>query len=383
MITGTAAGSLLLLVWMASASAGEASPLTPARHAHGDLATPARQALLEVAERALAAGEVELASSTLETAAGLAHAADTELLQIRTMMQAGGYRQAANYAAHTAGIHLDEMLAPALYAWLLELGGQGQHARRMLTEAMARAPANAVATEVHALLDDPTRPLPAMLFKAPHRFAPYAAQVAGPPPPQDVALAANGTLWDNGRRALVPIGVVAGAGRIWVRNGLGQTTSATRARDLPTVGLSVLTLAAPLSPGPVTWAARDAFAGSPGFVVAYPAVASGAPPLWPRLVPGFLGSASATSESRRLGIALPAGPRGGPVFDKFGQVVGISLAMIDGDSCLTVSQIRRALGEAEAALEPLSPTPRVTALDEGYEHALYAALQVIVTPSAR
>jgi len=74
-----------------------------------------------------------------------------------------------------------------------------------------------------------------------------------------------------------------------------------------------------------------------------------------------------------LAIELPPGPRGGPVFDGFGRLVGLAVAGSPGrDRLLPVSVLEKYLGEAP----PAAPPQRV-AVDEIYERALGIALQVI------
>ena len=78
-----------------------------------------RAALLDAAEAALARGDTEAALAGFERAAGMLHAPDTEMGLVRSQMQAGQYRRALAFAAHTAGAHLEAPAASALYAWLL------------------------------------------------------------------------------------------------------------------------------------------------------------------------------------------------------------------------------------------------------------------------
>ncbi|MDB5929441.1 MAG: hypothetical protein JWR60_1148 [Polaromonas sp.] len=134
-------------------------------------------------------------------------------------------------------------------------------------------------------------------------------------------------------------------------------------------------------------AARDAFAGSPGFAVEY-IPSPDALPAWPVLRSGFLGSASADADAQLLGIDLPAGPRGGPVFDGTGQLIGLALpGGAGGDRLVTVSQLRKALASAGKADQPASPHAPVPAgpkprasVDQVYEDSLKTSLQVITAP---
>ena len=58
------------------------------------------------------------------------HAPDTEAAQVRAHMQAGDYRRALAFGAHAASAHRRDWPAgTALYAWLLQAGGQAAAAR--------------------------------------------------------------------------------------------------------------------------------------------------------------------------------------------------------------------------------------------------------------
>ena len=94
-----------------------------------------REALLAQAERELARGDAASAIGVLDRAAMMLHAADTEMALVRAYLQAGEYRRALAFCAHTAGAHRETAEPSALYAWLLHLGGQSAFARRTLAEA--------------------------------------------------------------------------------------------------------------------------------------------------------------------------------------------------------------------------------------------------------
>ena len=157
--------------------------------------------------------------------------------------------------------------------------------------------------------------------------------------------------------------------------------------------MTLLRLQEPLPAGATALAPRDPFAGSPGFVIGYPAAADSAP-AWPTLREGFLGAADGRQGLRKLGIAWPSALHGGPVFDAAGRLAGVSLrgaaqgaAAPDpqGASMLPVSMFR-ALAQASSDLlpEPREPPANAAALpgriaaDAVYEQALRVALQVIV-----
>ena len=334
-----------------------------------------RLALLSEAEQALSSGDVDRASGALESAAQMAHSADTELLQVRAMMQAGRYSQAAAFAAHTAGDHHEGLTPVALYAWLLVLGGQEDIGRRRLEEALHDSPSEPIALDVQRLIADPSVVMPPELFEAPHRFAPYAVILAGNPPSPTAIVAGNGVLWSESL-VLVSAPVALQAKRLWVRNALGQTVPVRNAHSLPSVGLIALDLQAPLAVGDTEHASAAPFAGSPGFVADYPPVQNSAP-AWPRLHHGFFGGITLSSNVRRLGIKLPPGPRGGPVFDKAGRLAGIAVVSNGGDTLVPVAAVESALGVSHATTSPPQSSSSLS-FDAGYERAMRIAVQLIV-----
>ena len=349
-------------------------------------APSSRAQLLHDGESALARGDTAGATASFERAAAMLHAADTEMALVRAAMQAGAYRQALAFCAHTAGAHHDAADASALYAWLLQAGGQGAYAARVLDEAGVLAPDDEVLAEARRQLQSAAPRATPLLLQLPHRIAPRAVMLGGQPAIDAGAVTAgSGVLVDAGRRALVPLSAVRQATGLWPRNGLGLTTRAEVETADETLGLALLRLAVPLDPGPVAdglrMAARDPFPGSPGFAVEFHAGAQ-ADPGWPWLQLGFLGSPQGASGARRLGITLPPGePRGGPVFDAAGRLAGIVVAGGDGaDRWLPPSLLHGALGEpigiAAAAPEPAGPSARLQP-DEVYERSLRVALQLI------
>jgi hypothetical protein len=345
-------------------------------------ATPptTREALLQKAEQSLAAGRADEAAAALDSAVAMAHEADAELLQVRCLMQQGRFRPAASLAAHTAGDHRDGLLPVALYAWLLELAGQESIGRARLEAAMREASAagradDPIALAVMRAITTQDIPASPVLLMPPHRFAPYAYDL-GVAPPASARVVAVGVAWEGGANALVPAAAVAGGGRFWVRNGLGQTVAAKASRRIPGLDLVLLELDMPVPDADARWATRDPFAGSPGFVADYPPVAA-AEPAWPRVRHGFLGGATLSSPVRRLGVPLFAGSRGGAVFDKSGRAAGVAVATSQGGTVfLTVSQVRRALGESDAAAGA-QRDEAVMAFDAAYEQAMRMTLQVI------
>ena len=208
-------------------------------------------------------------------------------------------------------------------------------------------------------------------------------QAGQPPPPRAARVASSGVLIDAGLRALVPSAAVEGATRVWVRDGLGRTTEASRddaRRGLEPFGVAVLRLAAPLAAADAMLAPRDPFAGSAGHAIEYAASAD-AVPSWPSLHQGFFGAFEGRDGLRRLGIALLPGSHGGPVFDAAGRLAGIALPGHDGQGLLLPASMLR------AALPAVAPPPERSAgattrmpIDEVYEHALRVALQVLALP---
>jgi len=151
-------------------------------------------------------------------------------------------------------------------------------------------------------------------------------------------------------------------------------------------GLVLLALERPLSgSAQLTIAARDPFAGSPGFVVDF-AASTDAAPQWPMLHAGFFAAGSAgAGATRALGIAASAGSAGAAVFDAGGRWVGITLpsALADssGNRWLPLSQLRAWLGDVlPAPLASDGAAPARIGADEAYERSLAVVLQVLVEP---
>jgi hypothetical protein len=290
-------------------------------------------------------------------------------------MQAGEYRRALAFAAHTAVAHPEVGAGAALYAWLLHLGGQDGFARQTLEQARARLPGDTglrrAAERIEAGLPG-GRDLPAAPID---RLAPYAVGEAVPPQARVVG---GALLLADGRRAIAPLASLADAAQapIWLRDGLGHTVRAEIIASDPGNGLALLRLAPPLAEPPGwTLAPREAFPGSPGFAVGF-ARDDSAEPAWPRLDIGFIGMPLPGSEQRSLGIAVPAGSSGAPVVDNAGRLVGIALpAGTDGRARLGGITAIAAL--AGLALPPGSAATSALPVDELYERGLRTALQLI------
>ncbi len=278
-----------------------------------------REELLAAGEKALAQGDAPQAALLFQRAGFIKHAADAEIGLTLAYMQAGEYRRAIAFAAHTAGAHPDSAAGKALYAQLLDLGGQTR-----FTPIGSFAPASAAS----ALL-----PIDARVVSSGVLIA------------DRIALSRASTLDEP----------------LWVRNGLGALSPARLLRRIDELDLALLELERPLHGAALALAARDAFPGSPAYALEYPASAD-ASPMWPVLRAGFLGR-------KDLGIALPPGPRGGPVLDGAGRLVGVALA----ERLLPLSRLKAAFAE----LPGETPAASRVALEEIYERALPATLQII------
>lgn len=153
------------------------------------------------------------------------------------------------------------------------------------------------------------------LLAPPTRLAPYGDAKGLQ---ENARVVGTAMLFRGGRAALLPLGLQPRSGRLWLRNGLGQLVQARLDKRLGKAGLALVRLQSAL---PVAHellvAANDAFPGSAAFAVEYVSSPDAAP-AWPVLRTGFLGNATGDSGERLLGIEMPAGPRGGPVFDGAG-----------------------------------------------------------------
>jgi hypothetical protein len=351
-------------VWLAACAA--AGLLPAAARAAADRAT-----LVMEAQAALAQGRTAAALAGFEHAASMAHEADIELGIVHAQLQQGEYRRALGFAAHVAGGHADEPAASALYAWLLAVGGQPAVAQGVLARALAQAGQDRLLIATQALLAQPGSTPDGALLARPHRLAPEALLHDGATaPPVNAIVLASGLLLDDGQQALLPWPVGADAESLWVRNGLGQTTMARLARRLHPSGLALATLAPALPGGFTVLAPGDPHAGSAGHVVSYAAGAV-ARPAWPWLHAGFIGGRSSDStQPQRLGIEVPRGVHGAPVFDAAGRCCGIAL---DGTAQATLVSPHTLLGNETTTQQAAAKQP----LAEVYEHALPVALQVI------
>lgn len=340
-----------------------------------------RTRLIETGEAGLQAGDVDAARRAFEQAANMAHMGEIELGLLRTHMQAGEYRQALAFAAHTAGVHLDHVEGAAFYAWLLNLGAQVAIADQSLQAAEGREPTHAMLKAVRQRLQSGAMLASGDLLQAPARLAPFATGAVPAPAAQ---VAATGLLLSDGRHALVPRSALQAGASIWLRNGLGQTVPAKVAHPSEPdehLGLVMLLLSEPLPvPSGQAVPPRDAFAGSPAFALDF-LHGAGAQPAWPVMRAGFVGAPmSLTSPWSRLGVSLPlpgSGLRGGPVYDAGGRLLGLAQASEAGDKLVPISALRTRFGDRFGVATP-EPRPSPVGADEVYERALKACLQVLV-----
>ncbi|MBT9527857.1 MAG: trypsin-like peptidase domain-containing protein [Rhizobacter sp.] len=332
---------------------------------------PALPALLVRAETALKAGDANAARDAFEQAAALRHAADIEIGWVRAQMQAGEYRRALAFAAHIAGAHPHEGQGAALYAWLLFLGGQEAVASDALARAQLRLPSDALLSSVKTRLGAPNAAPPSAPF--------FAPQPLGDSVPAQARSVGNAILLPDARHAVAPLALIDGGGSLWLRNGLGRTVRAELLRSDAASGLAVLQLATPLdAPATLALAPREPFPGSPGLVVGY-RVEADALPAWPKLSTGFLGAAMPDATQRRLGIDVPAGSAGSPVFDVAGRLAGIVLPpSAPGQPGLgRVASLRGVAQQEWPAPAASATTPPAMPVDQLYERALRSSLQLI------
>ena len=336
---------------------------------------------LQAGEAALERGDAAAAMAAFERAAETEHALDIELGIVHSAMQAGRYRSALQFAAHTAGAHADAPEGAVLYAWLLAIGGQLQMAHRTLAQAEARLPGNGlIARARHALAV--AAPPPADPPLTDLRVAPHSS---GNLPPGSRVVATGFSIPGSGF-AVAPSAALPQGARIWSRNGLGMLLAMRIEGVIDALGLTVLRRAGAgpaVSEWPqVTLAEHDPFPGSPAMSIQHVAPGHSAAAAWPWLHHGFLGATTA-SGTRRLGIDLPPGPHGGPVFDSAGRWIGIAIrATHDEPSRLLLpSMLREHLagvvdGAAAAASATSADAGRMPA-DAVYERALALVLQIV------
>jgi tetratricopeptide (TPR) repeat protein len=353
-----------------------------------------RADLLKAGEAALARMDANAAIDSFDRAALILHAADTEIALVRAYMQNGQYRRALAFGAHTAGAHLDVIGGSALYAWLLHAGGQGVIAQRLLAEADARLPNNAMLARAQLQLKAGTPLATGNLLTLPTRLAPYGSSRGLPPAARVLG---SGLLIGDGGLALVPLALLPRSGNFWLRNGLGNLSRGTVQKHLPSTDVALVRLESPLPAPENLWVApADAFPGSVGYAVEYVA-SRDSTPAWLVLRTGFLGAAIGDGGERLLGIDMPGGPRGGPVFDAAGRLTGLALpGRLDKsrrspthDRLVPLSALqlqlksqRKSPGQATTMLgsPPPADLPPRAAVDRIYETSLKASVQLIGIP---
>lgn len=375
-----ALGAALLL---GAASAQAPGPLQRIIDPRSEQPMSQRLALLELAERALAAGNPAYALIGFERAAMMLHAGDTEMGLVRAWMQSGDYRRALTFSAHTAGAHKDMPAAAGLYAWLLRAGGQEVFAQRVLSEGLQRSAADPVLLAVQQAFQARVAVPAPDLLALPHRMAPMMSMAEGQtPPPVDAQVLGTAVLLGDGQTAVALQTIVQAGRQIWVRNGLGRTTMA-EVQDTPQAlsaqGFVLLRLAVSVGSVDLALAPRDPFAGSQGFTIAYSAQSDGTP-AWPLLQQGFFGGADGSTGMRKLGIPMPGNAASGLVLDASGHLAGVAFRTRVGQAAmLPASVVRGLLAEAPPDAALPQPPARIPA-DEAFERGMRHSLQVIALP---
>lgn len=367
-----AAGLGLAAGWLPAAAHDGSPPgsFEAWRHRSDERADrPDPDTLLAEGEALLASGDAEAALEVLRRAADLAHTPQIECTITRAQVQAGAYRHALAFGAHAALSHRGFAQAMALYAWLLHVGGQSVIAARLLDDALQRAPDDAV---LRLARDELARPWPqpeGPLRQAPLRCAPHTHGAVVPPA---VQVTGTAVLAADGRRALVARADMDGASHCWLRNGLGRTVRAEA--ESGTGPWTVLRCEVPLPVPALKASPAPVFAGSPVATCEYAATPHGEAS-WPVLRQGFAARLPSPGP-RPLGIALPPGPRGGPVFDRGGRLAGVAHAGVAGDQLIAATELP--LGFAADTTATAAEAP----LDGVYETALLLTLQLLAPVSA-
>jgi tetratricopeptide (TPR) repeat protein len=343
------------------------------------LRDPQRLAWLAEGEVALQRGDTDAALQAFERAAGLLHAADSELGLVRAALQAGRYREALAFCAHTAGAHRESPGAAALYALLLAVAGQGAFAQQTLVQARERLPSDGLLGEAQALVSAGFGVPTQALLQPPHRLAPQTLLTEGQPQlPSEAAVRGGAVLLGDGHHALAPLRLLEGARTLWLRDGLGHTVAARRLRNDPAAGVALLALDAGLAPPGLAYAAAPLRAGRSGFAVAQVPQLGQAHPAWPWLFRGFIGQVSARDGRQALGIDVPPMADGVLVLDAEGRVAGIGLLGPRGMQLEPAARWQESNAPAtdSAAVSPATTLPA----DAVYERALRVALQLIAAP---
>lgn len=332
--------------------------------------------LLKRGESALSRLDAQAADEAFEQASFMAHSADIEMGLVRSYMQAGDYRKALAFAAHTAGAHREEPEGTALYAWLLHIGGQREIAKRLLVEAINRTPQSAQLRQVSTQLTA-REPLAATnLLRPPGRLAPYGETISA----QNVRVVSSGLLLSDGLHVLAPVAFLVSGQKVWVRNGLGAVRSTRVVKKDTALGLVLLAMDKALPvPSHYSIASGPVFPGSVGLTVDY--FASPKPQTaWPMLHAGFLEAVNGKTVDLALRTEMPSGTQGGPVFDIAGRLIGVTSPKVSTKVNLLIAY-RQIAAFSGALWEPASGASRLppASLDEIYEGSLKTALQVLVS----
>ncbi|RTL29533.1 MAG: hypothetical protein EKK47_13010 [Burkholderiales bacterium] len=371
-------------------------------------------------EAALMRGEPEQAMQAFERGGAMGHEPAIELGMVRAAMQAGHYRQAMGFAAHTAGEHARDADCVAVYIWLLRLGGQLAMAEQLMQQTLSvlnEPAARGVLEAVQAQWQRGWPQADGVLRTTPLRLAPYAHGEVLPTSARMVASACLMPAQDGVQRVLAPAldalklrceprsaCASNGAPAWWARNGLGQTMPI--ALEAPSVDglVSVWRVVGKLSPVRFQLAARDAFAGSPAYALSYamgrvetpaatPSESTTAPAAWPLMRMGFAGRTD-DKLGPLLGVeglhgpwsrgddAIHPNPMGGPVWNAQGRWIGMALAGASGqepDRLWSQSAWRRwsRIDASPASAGMALPTPMP--VDEIYEQSLLTCLQLLTS----
>lgn len=332
---------------VALVAAGLLSVCAPAAPAAAHEAAPPKQQqqLLEQGQALMQQGRLDDARSAIERAIAMGHSPQAELADVQLAVRLGEYRHALALAAHVAGEEGRPGPAAALYASLLDHGGQVALAQQVA----ARLPAGVAAPGV----------------------AVPGAGVAA-------TAACTAVLLDDGRSALTPIACLRGGTSIDLIDTHGVSRPAEVVQRDETCALALLRLATPL-PAAARWAGVDPFAGSPGSLVGFDGrpSASGVSAL-PTLRPGFVGALRRDDVAREPGIGLD-GADGAALLDARGRVAGIVVHDAARHArWWPLSALRRAFPDAPWPQAGAGVAARgvPSPLDAVYEQALGITLRV-------
>lgn len=213
--------------------------MPPTSYGEGDTAD-IKQRIISMQQKLrkdLINGDINHAKHMLAQASGNFHSVEIELGLIQTLMQAGEYRHALSAAAHTQAEHTENSDASLCYAWLLAIGGQKQPALQLLnlqlhnltqTENNRNNLVDIEAiTRLRDQLNSNAHPLPPKTSDA-IQLKPFTD--ANKYPLTNMILLNTGILIDNGNRLVTTIANYSENKKYYVRNGLGETTTAEFAK---------------------------------------------------------------------------------------------------------------------------------------------------------